>query len=134
MIFISFDSSYISYHSVAVLRVYEKQWPRISSSTRNEAFSKDSRKQRGGACLALQYSRFNKGYAGNKISRTELSAGEELNVANQLKTKVGQERREEKALVLREASEEAKEQKAPTLWTKGQTTSELDKIKNKHKK
>lgn len=67
--------------------------------------------KRVGAWLALQYSRFNKWYDGNKISRTELPAGEELNVANQLKTKIGQGRPEEKALVWREASEEAKEQK-----------------------
>lgn len=58
---------------------------------------------------------------------------EELNVANQLKTKIGQERPEEKALVLKEVSEEAKEQEGPGLWTKGQMTSEVDKIKTKHK-
>lgn len=40
---------------------------------------------------------------------------EELNVANQLKTKIGKERPEEKALVLKEVSEEAKEQEAPGL-------------------
>lgn len=49
-----------------------------------------------------------------------MPAREVLNVANQLKKKIGCKRPEEKALVLREVTEEFKEgKKAPELWAKG---------------